>query len=88
MGEINYESLVAKLIEPLVTHPEEVKVVVEQLSDNEYKIKTYVNPSDLGRVIGKKGRVASAIRTIANAAAIRQKDLIEIEFESLENLNN
>lgn len=86
MGEINYESLVAKLIEPLVTHPEEVKVVVKQLGDSEYHIAAFVNPSDLGRVIGKKGRVASAIRTIANAAAVRQSDSIEIEFDSLENL--
>lgn len=83
MAELNYESLVAELIKPLVTHPEDVKT---KLSEDADKITVYamVNSDDLGRVIGKKGRVASAIRTIAHAAAIRQKQNLDIEFSANE----
>lgn len=84
MGEINYAKLVAELISPLVTHPEDVNVVVSSTENNVVKVVAKVNNDDLGRVIGKKGRVAGAIRTIAHAAAIRNKQSIEIEFSSNE----
>lgn len=84
MGEINYEVLVTELIKPLVTHPADIKVIAVNESASLYKIKALVHPDDLGRVIGKKGRVASAIRTIAHAAAIRQSESIEIDFASID----
>lgn len=83
MAEINYESMVAELIKPLVTHPEDVKTT-SLIDGNKVLVKALVNQDDLGRVIGKKGRVASAIRTIAHAAAIRQKQELDIEFSANE----
>ena len=47
-------------------------------------LKVLVHKEDIGRVIGKKGRVASSIRTLAYAAAMRQKQSINIEFEDHE----
>lgn len=79
MGEINYESLVAGLIKPLVTHPEDVRTTAT-IEDNKVLVKVEVNEDDLGRVIGKRGRVAGAIRTLAHAAAVRCKQIIDIEF--------
>jgi uncharacterized protein len=58
------------LVKALVEEPE--KVVVEELEeegDLVYEIS--VADGDLGRVIGKGGRIANAIRTIAKAAAVR-----------------
>ena len=83
MADINYESLVAELIKPLVTHPEDVATTATIEGDH-VLVKAVVNPDDLGRVIGKKGRVAGAIRTIAHAAAIRQKQNLDIEFSANE----
>lgn len=83
MAEINYECLVAELIKPLVTHPEDVKTT-SSVNGDKVIVKALVNQDDLGRVIGKKGRVASAIRTIAHAAAIRQKQELDIEFSANE----
>ena len=83
MAELNYESLVAELIKPLVTHPDEV-VTTSSTDNDKIVVKAFVHTDDLGRVIGKKGRVASAIRTIAHAAAIRQKQTLEIEFDTKE----
>lgn len=83
MAELNYESLVAELIKPLVTHPEDV-FTTSSIDGDKVSVKALVNPEDLGRVIGKKGRVASAIRTIAHAAAIRQQQNLDIEFSANE----
>lgn len=84
MGEINYESLVAGLVKPLVTRPEEVVASLESETNDLVKVNVTVAKDDLGRVIGKRGRVAGAIRTIAHAAAIRNKQSIEITFNSNE----
>ena len=83
MAELNYESLVAELIKPLVTHPEDVKTS-STIDGDKIVVKALVNPDDLGRVIGKKGRVASAIRTIAHAAAVRENVRLEIDLGSEE----
>jgi uncharacterized protein len=58
------------LVRALVEDPEAVKVEeLEEDGDLIYEIS--VAEDDLGRVIGKGGRVANAIRTIAKAAAVR-----------------
>jgi uncharacterized protein len=58
------------LVKALVEEPE--AVVVEELEeDGDLIYEITVADGDLGRVIGKGGRVANAIRTIAKAAAVR-----------------
>jgi uncharacterized protein len=58
------------LVKALVEEPE--KVVVEELEeDGDLVYEISVAEGDLGRVIGKGGRIANAIRTIAKAAAVR-----------------
>jgi uncharacterized protein len=58
------------LVKALVEEPE--KVVVEELEeDGDLVYEISVADGDLGRVIGKGGRIANAIRTIAKAAAVR-----------------
>lgn len=87
MAEVNYENLVIELIKPLVTHPGDVKAT-SSTEDDKVLVKVKVNQDDLGRVIGKKGRVASAIRTLAYAVAIRQKQNVDIEFSADEESSN
>ena len=55
---MDYEKFIENLVKPLVLHTEDVKV--SQFSDDEelITIQVQVNPDDLGRVIGKKGRIA------------------------------
>lgn len=83
MAEINYETLVGGLVKPLVTRPAEVIVTVEAVNDREIAVTVRVHENDLGRVIGKHGRVASAIRTLAHAAATRNEQVVTIEFTNL-----
>jgi predicted RNA-binding protein YlqC (UPF0109 family) len=62
--------LIEFLVKALVEEPE--AVVVEELEeDGDLVYEVTVADGDLGRVIGKGGRVANAIRTIAKAAAVR-----------------
>lgn len=82
MAAINYELLVSELIKPLTTHPDEVVVSTISEVANNIKVRVTVHPDDLGRVIGKKGRVANALRTIGHAAAMRHNEYLEIELES------
>lgn len=55
--------LVLSIVTPLVTKPDEVKLDVVE-SDEFYEYNLMVAPEDIGRIIGKQGRVAKAIRTI------------------------
>jgi len=62
--------LIEFLVRALVEKPDEVEVEeLEEDGDLVYEVS--VADGDLGRVIGKGGRVANAIRTIAKAAAVR-----------------
>lgn len=59
----NIEELLITIVEPLVVFPDDLSIEVKDTPDFiEYHI--HLNPEDIGRVIGKKGRVARAIRTI------------------------
>jgi uncharacterized protein len=60
--------LVEFLVRTLVAEPDAVRV--EELEQNgDVVLEVHVAPDDLGRVIGREGRVANAIRTLAKAAA-------------------
>jgi uncharacterized protein len=67
------------IVRALVEHPEEVEVEeLEEDGDLVYEIS--VAEGDLGRVIGKGGRVANAIRTVAKAAAVRMDRRVVVDI--------
>jgi predicted RNA-binding protein YlqC (UPF0109 family) len=73
------KQLVATVCESLVDYPDEVKVT--QIDGRQTSIlELRVNKSDLGKVIGKQGRTASAIRTILFAAGMKQKRRFNLEI--------
>ena len=74
------KELVEVLAQSLVDHPEAV-TVIETEKDNEIILELKVDPEDMGKVIGKQGRIAKAIRTIMRAGAVRynQKVMVEID---------
>jgi predicted RNA-binding protein YlqC (UPF0109 family) len=63
----------------LVEHPEGVRVSIEDRGDR-LQLNVTVADGDMGRVIGKRGRMASAIRTVTRAAAARDGVDIDVEF--------
>jgi predicted RNA-binding protein YlqC (UPF0109 family) len=60
------------LAKALVDHPDEVEVTAVEEADGEVVLELRVHPDDMGKVIGKRGRTAKAIRTMVKAAATRE----------------
>lgn len=57
------KNLITAIVEPLIDYPEDFEIGVIETDDfTEYHL--YLHPDDIGRVIGRKGRVVRAIRTI------------------------
>ena len=63
-------ALVEHLAKSLVDQPEAVKVTQVE-NGKEITIHLTVAPEDMGKVIGKQGRIAKAIRTVVKAAAVK-----------------
>lgn len=73
------KELVEVIAKALVNYPEQVKVK-ETENDRSVIIELSVAPEDMGKVIGKNGRIARAIRTVvkSGAAKLDKKVIVEI----------
>ena len=65
------KELIELISKKLVDHPEDVQVRVIDGDDGQV-FELRVHPDDMGRVIGKNGRVAKAVRTLIGSAAAKQ----------------
>ncbi len=63
----------------LVDHPEAVSIN-EVVGDDSVTLELRVDESDMGKVIGKQGRIAKAIRTVVKAAASRENKHVVVEI--------
>ena len=74
------KELVEVIAKALVDNPEEV-VVTESMKGEDTLIELKVSPADMGKVIGKQGRIAKAIRSVVKAAASKEdkKEIVEIQ---------
>ena len=81
---VNYISLIENLIRPLINFQEDLYIKELPSGTEHILIQVVVNKQDLGRVIGKQGKVANAIRTLAYATGSQQHKKIKINFDSYE----
>ncbi|MGI6787217.1 MAG: KH domain-containing protein [Acholeplasmataceae bacterium] len=79
---INFEKLVSDIVKPLVVYPDDILVKVLSEDDNSVVVQLLVHPDDLGRVIGRGGRTASAIRTILYAGATLGNVRVKLDIDS------
>ena len=72
--------LVAVIAKSLVDKPEEVEV--KETSDDKQSIviELKVAPEDMGKIIGKQGRIAKALRTVVKAAATKAGKKVVVEI--------
>ena len=80
------EKLIGFVASNLVTNPDAVRV--EKIKRHNLDVyKLYVDPSDMGRVIGRQGRVATAIRAVmhASASATQHRVALDIQEDHQEN---
>lgn len=75
------KEIVEYIAKSLVSHPDDV--VVEEVSNNGVvDLKLLVNSDDMGKIIGKQGRIANSIRSILKACAIKEEKKVNLEIDS------
>lgn len=73
------KQMLEQIAKALVDHPDQVSV--SQLDDGRVvTLELRVSPDDIGKVIGRQGRIVKAIRTVVNAAAIRENKRVLVEI--------
>lgn len=73
------KEIVEIIAKALVDHPEQV-VVEEKDEDRMTVFELHVAQEDMGKVIGKQGRIAKAMRTVVKAAATRENQRVTVEI--------
>ena len=73
------KELVEVIAKSLVENPDEV-VVTQTESGNDLLIELKVAPSDMGKVIGRQGRIAKAIRAVVKAASSKSDKKVVVEI--------
>jgi predicted RNA-binding protein YlqC (UPF0109 family) len=73
------KALIEIIAKELVDNPDQVKVT-ENVEKDLVKIELVVADEDMGKVIGKQGKIAKAIRTVAKAAATKNNQKVTIEI--------
>lgn len=73
------KELVEVIAKALVDHPEEVTVTEKEEGKN-LILELHVAGSDMGKVIGKQGRIAKAIRSVVKAASSKDNRKVDVEI--------
>ncbi len=73
------KELVRIIATSLVDHPEQVEVT-ETATDKQITVELKVAPEDMGKVIGKQGRIAKSIRTVVKAAAAKDDRKVVVDI--------
>ena len=74
------KELVEVIAKALVDNPDEV-VVTESMKGEDTLIELKVAPADMGKVIGKQGRIAKAMRSVVKAAASKEDRKVIVEIQ-------
>lgn len=76
------KELLEGLAKSLVDNPDAVTVTVDDVNDEGVKVyHLHVDENDIGRVIGKQGRIAKAIRVVMRSAANRRNEKVQVEID-------
>ncbi len=73
------KELVEIIAKALVEHPDEV-LVTQKEEGKHITIELHVAVSDMGKVIGKQGRIAKAIRSVVKAASSKENQRVDVEI--------
>ena len=80
--KIAMKDLLISIAQGLVEEPDAVTVTVDEPDDEGVTVyHLHVSENDMGRVIGKQGRIAKAIRTVMRAAATRCDEKVAVEID-------
>ncbi|MBI2616859.1 KH domain-containing protein [Candidatus Gottesmanbacteria bacterium] len=68
------------VIKAIVDHPDDIHVEERMVSENMYNYTITTNPEDMGKVIGKEGKIIQAIRNLAKILAIKHGHQVRVEL--------
>jgi len=74
------EELLEFLARELVDHPDDVSVERVERESGELLLELHVHPEDVGKVIGKQGRIARSLRTVVKASSVRSGRRVHVEI--------
>ncbi len=76
------KDILETIVKHLVENQDAVKITKQQIPENEKIVKFKVNVAkeDMGKIIGKQGKNAKAIRTVMKSVAAKKKKKVDIEF--------
>ncbi len=75
------KELILVIAKALVDHPNEVRIQVKD-DDRSTVYELSVHPEDIGKIIGKQGRIAKAIRTVVNSASVKSNKRVIVDIIS------
>ncbi|MBJ27987.1 MAG: RNA-binding protein [Chloroflexi bacterium] len=75
------KELVEYIAKAIATYPDDVEVTEEETGDGEVLVTLTVNSEDKGKVIGRQGRVAQAMRVLLRVAAVKNDLLVNLEIK-------
>jgi predicted RNA-binding protein YlqC (UPF0109 family) len=76
------QELLITIVKGLVENPDAVTVTVDDVDDRGVVVyHLHVAEDDMGRVIGKQGRIAKAIRTVVKAGATRTGEKVQVDID-------
>lgn len=78
---ISYKETLANIARAIVDNPDEVTVVETEEENGGITLVLSVAPSDMGKVIGKRGRIAKAIRSVIKAVSNLDGDRVSVEIQ-------
>lgn len=71
--------LIKTIVTPLVDYPDDIRIQ-EEINGNKVIYKLSVHKDDMGKIIGKHGRVAQSIRNVVYAAATKEKKHVQLDI--------
>ena len=74
------KELVEYIARTIASNPDDVKVTEEEDEDGGIVVRLEVNPEDKGKVIGRQGRVAQAMRVLLRVAAVKEGTRVVLEI--------
>lgn len=75
------KELVEYIARTIASHPDDVKVTEEEEDDGTVILRLSVHPDDKGKVIGRQGRVAQAMRVLLRVAGVKNDARVSLEIE-------
>lgn len=73
------KTILADMVRSIVVYPDEV-VITEEVKGDNVTLTLNVNPSDMGKVIGKHGKIARSLRLVMKAAATQCGKKVNVEI--------